>query len=173
MNISEHSMRRRETTLPPLFPKVKKDIATPNQAHQRTAQIVQFFAISPLISKRRRRLPSALQAEKFTHKRANGKKMTMLRFYAFRIMNRDNDFKMLLRAGELSHQFIVDDFAKIETDRLNHIRFNQENLHAVSYSCLTDAVETDGSARNVGQLVVLASSFTSGPRYMHENARTQ
>ena len=99
--------------------------------------------------------------------------MTMLRFYAFRIMNRDNDFKMLLRAGELSHQFIVDDFAKIETDRLNHIRFNQENLHAVSYSCLTDAVETDGSARNVGQLVVLASSFTSGPRYMHENARTQ
>ena len=99
------------------------------------------------------------------------KKMSMLQFYAFRIMQRDGDFNILLRAGELSHQFIVDVFAKIETDRLNLLRTKQEQLRAASYTALRDAVETDGDVRDVGQLVVLPSSFTGGPRYMHEKCQ--
>ena len=98
-------------------------------------------------------------------------KMSMLQFYAFRIMQRDGDFNILLRAGELSHQFIVDVFAKIETDRLNLLRTKQEQLRAASYTALRDAVETDGDVRDVGQLVVLPSSFTGGPRYMHEKCQ--
>ena len=99
------------------------------------------------------------------------KKMSMLQFYAFRIMQRDGDFNILLRAGELSNQFIVDVFAKIETDRLNLFRTKQEQCRAASYTALRDAVETDGDASNVGQLVVLPSSFTGGPRYMHEKCQ--
>ena len=99
------------------------------------------------------------------------KKMSMLQFYAFRIMQRDGDFNILLRAGELSHQFIVDVFANIETDRLNLLRTKQEQLRAASYTALRDAVETDGDVRDVGQLVVLPSSFTGGPRYMHEKCQ--
>ncbi|XP_065832990.1 uncharacterized protein [Oscarella lobularis] len=99
------------------------------------------------------------------------KKMSMLQFYAFRIMQRDGDFNILLRAAELSHQFIVDVFAKIETDRLNLLRTKQEQCRAASYTALRDAVETDGDASNVGQLVVLPSSFTGGPRYMHEKCQ--
>ena len=34
-----------------------------------------------------------------------------------------------------------------------------------------DAVETDHNVRNVGQLVVLPSTFTGGPRYMHEKCQ--
>ncbi|XP_065831025.1 uncharacterized protein [Oscarella lobularis] len=96
--------------------------------------------------------------------------MSMLQFYAFRIMQRDGDFNIILRAGELS-QLIVDVFAKIETDRLNHLRTKQEQLRAASYTALRDAVETDGDVRNVGQLVVLPSSFTGGHRYMHEKCQ--
>ncbi|XP_065835787.1 uncharacterized protein [Oscarella lobularis] len=99
------------------------------------------------------------------------KKMTMLQFYAFRLMQRDGDFNTLLRAGKLSHQFIVDVFAKIETDRLNHMRHHQDDLRAASYTTLRDAVEADGDPSNVGQLVVLPSSFTGGPRYMHEKCQ--
>ena len=72
------------------------------------------------------------------------KKITMLQFYAFRLMQRDGDFNTLLRAGKLSHQFIVDVFAKIETDRLNHMRHHQDDLRAASYTTLRDAVEADG-----------------------------
>ena len=39
------------------------------------------------------------------------------------------------------------------------------------YTALRDAVETDGEVSNVSQLVVLPSSFTGGPRYMHEKCQ--
>uniref|UniRef100_UPI00358ED5B8 uncharacterized protein n=1 Tax=Myxine glutinosa TaxID=7769 RepID=UPI00358ED5B8 len=74
----------------------------------------------------------------------------------------------ILRYGQLFHQFIVDMYAKIESERLCFIRHNQKRLRVESYVHLRDAVANDGHAANVGQLVILPSSFTGGPRYMHE-----
>ena len=93
-------------------------------------------------------------------------------FYAYRIMLRTDDFNTLHRCGHLFHQFITDImFAKIEEERLNFIRFNQTKLRAEEYIHLKDAIRDDKDTNEIGQLIILPSSFTGGMRYMHE--RTQ
>ncbi len=68
-------------------------------------------------------------------------------------------------------QFLVDVHAKVEGERLLFIHKNQKQLRAESYSHLEDAITTDRNVSNAGQLAILPSTFTGGPRYMHE--RTQ
>jgi hypothetical protein len=65
----------------------------------------------------------------------------------------------------------VDLYAKIETERLNLIKCNQRQLRAENYIHLKDSIDREGAQReagDVGQVVILPSSFTGDPRYMHE-----
>jgi len=62
-------------------------------------------------------------------------------------------------------------YAKIETERLNYIRFNQCKPRVDNYIYLQDSINNEIDPKGIGQLVVLPSSFTGGPRYMPE--RTQ
>ena len=68
-------------------------------------------------------------------------------------------------------QYVVDMYAKIESSRLQYLRFNQSQLCAYLYQGLADVVlasdgQVDGS--QLGKKVVLPSSFTGGPRYQHQ-----
>ena len=99
-----------------------------------------------------------------------GKKVSANDYYAYRIMHRQNSFNIILRCRQLFHQYIVDMYAKIESERLLFIRTHQQQLRVADYIHLRDSLTNDGHA-NVGQLVILPSSFTGGPRYMAE--RTQ
>lgn len=100
------------------------------------------------------------------------KTVSAANFYSFRLMIRTDEFNHLIYFRALFSQFLVDMFAKIETERLNFIRHNQAKLRADSYIHLQDAVgRQDANTSNLGQMVVLPSSFTGSPRYMHE--RTQ
>ncbi|XP_024888866.1 uncharacterized protein LOC112465530, partial [Temnothorax curvispinosus] len=93
-------------------------------------------------------------------------------FYSYRIMVREGEVNHLVYFRSLFSQFLVDMYAKIETERLNYIRNNQVQLRADSYIHLRDAMgKQDADVAQMGQMVVLPSSFTGGPRYMHE--RTQ
>ena len=93
-------------------------------------------------------------------------------FYSYRIMVRQGEVNHLLLFRSLLSQFLVDMYAKIESERLSFIKNNQAQLRADSYIHLRDAVgRHDANADQLGQLIVLPSSFTGGPRYMHE--RTQ
>lgn len=93
-------------------------------------------------------------------------------FYSHRIMIRNSENNFLLRFGALFSQYLVDQYAKIETERLNYIRHHQSKLRADNYIHLKDAVRRqDADANQLGQMVILPSSFTGSPRYMHE--RTQ
>ncbi len=83
-------------------------------------------------------------------------------------MVKPQEYNHLLRCGRLFHQFVVDMFAKIESKRLGYIRREQIKLRVENYIHLRDAVMNDGNANNVGQLVILPSTFTGGPRYMYE-----
>ena len=58
-------------------------------------------------------------------------------------------------------------YAKIETERLLFIRLNQRKLRVDNYIHFRDAIAADGTASNLGKLVILPS-FTGNPRYMHE-----
>ncbi|GBL77760.1 hypothetical protein AVEN_152973-1 [Araneus ventricosus] len=99
------------------------------------------------------------------------KKISAMQFYAYRMMQSIPDFNILLRSKTLFHQFIVDMYAKIESERLLYIRLNQRTLRVEQYVHLRDAVMNDGIVADIGQLIILLSSFTGGPKYMHE--RTQ
>ena len=97
----------------------------------------------------------------------NGKKVTQMAYYAFHIMVRDANH--LLRARHLFQQFLVDIYCKIETERLMFIRQEQKKLRAHSHHRLRDSfLPSDADSWNAGQHFILPSTFTGGPRYMHE-----
>ena len=75
--------------------------------------------------------------------------------------------------GRLLQQFIVDAYSSIEESRLLWLRNNQKKLRAEVYQGLADMVNaSDGrEQRNLGAIgrrIVLPSSFTGGPRFMHQ-----
>ena len=92
-------------------------------------------------------------------------------YYAYRFMTRATDFNPLHRSRDLFHQFAVDMAAKMESERLCYIKLNQKQLRSDSYVHLRDGVRNDVDPRNLGTVCILPSTFTGGPRYMHE--RTQ
>lgn len=83
-------------------------------------------------------------------------------------MIRANQSIHILKCRKLFHQFIVDMYAKIESERLLYIRLNQKKLRVENYIHLRDAIEQDGNISNIGQKVILPSSYTGSPRHMHE-----
>ena len=51
-----------------------------------------------------------------------------MNFYAYRLMIRDSADSLLLKSGRLLHPYAVNMYVKIETERLQFIRFDQEKL---------------------------------------------
>ncbi|KAL4083881.1 hypothetical protein QTP88_029197 [Uroleucon formosanum] len=81
-------------------------------------------------------------------------------------------FKVVIHIKNHQKNIEADEYAKIETERLNYIKNNQAKLRADIYIHLKDAIGRRGiEANQLGQMVILPSTFTGGPRYMHE--RTQ
>lgn len=99
------------------------------------------------------------------------KKVSAMQFYAHRIMIRDIYDNHLLRCKQLFNQFIVDMYAKIESERLNYIRANQKDLRVDEYTSLRDAINTDCNPNDIGKKVILPATFTGSPRHMHEYAQ--
>ena len=98
----------------------------------------------------------------------NGRKLTAMVYYRYHIMIREN-VSVLLRAKQLFQQYLVDAYCKIETERLQFLRHEQTALRADCYQDLWDAIlDGDGDPNSVGHRIILPSTFTGGPRYMHE-----
>jgi len=72
-------------------------------------------------------------------------------FYSYRIMERQGQNNYMLLYRNLLNQFLVDMYAKIETERLNFIRHNQSKLRAENYVHLKDAMcKGDGQVSEIG-----------------------
>ncbi|CAK9806562.1 hypothetical protein ANTPLA_LOCUS4936 [Anthophora plagiata] len=80
------------------------------------------------------------------------KKCIAMNYYSYRLMIRENEDNHILKCRQLFHQYIVDMYAKIETERLIFIRLNQTKLRSKEYVHLRDAVVNDGNTTNVGRL---------------------
>ena len=105
-----------------------------------------------------------------TNKEMN-KKCSAMHYYSYRLMIRQDEENYILKCREFFHQFVVDMYAKIESERLLYIRLNQTKLRSEQYIHLRDAVINDGNTTNVGRLTILPSSYTGSPRHMHEYAQ--
>jgi hypothetical protein len=60
--------------------------------------------------------------------RPTDKKVSVMDFYAHRLMIRDGSINHILKCRQLFHQFIVDMYVKIESERLLFIRLNQKKF---------------------------------------------
>ena len=96
------------------------------------------------------------------------KRVSAMNFYAYRMMARAGTDNFLLYTRTLFHQFLVDMYAKIESQRLLFIKTHQKELRVENYIHLRDSLAKSKSPNEIGKTVVLPSSFTGGPRYMHE-----
>lgn len=94
-----------------------------------------------------------------------------MNYYSYRLMVRLNEINHILNCRRLCNQFIVDVYAKIESERLNFIRFNQKKLKSEQYIHLRDAIQNDGNINDIGQMTILPATYTGSPRHMHEYAQ--
>ncbi|GFY32140.1 helitron_like_N domain-containing protein [Trichonephila clavipes] len=101
------------------------------------------------------------------------KKVSAMNYYSYRLMIRQNAENHILKCRQLFHQYIVDMYAKIETERLLYIRLNQTELCSEQYIHLRDAIVNDGNVNpnELGRMAILPSTFTGSPRHMHEYAQ--
>ncbi|KAI3801999.1 hypothetical protein L1987_30120 [Smallanthus sonchifolius] len=95
---------------------------------------------------------------------------TMREFFAYRIQDRVNNFSLILNSRRLFQQFLVDAYTMVESERLFFIRKQQKVLRCESFENLRN-VQNQGNTdiSNLGQRVILPSSFTGGARYMMQN----
>ena len=100
----------------------------------------------------------------------DGKKVSCMNYYAYRLMVRNGEDSHILKCRRLFQQYVVDMYAKIETERLLYIRLNQVKLRSEEYIHLRDAVVADSHVRpeDIGKTVILPSTFVGSPRHMHE-----
>ncbi|GFX28377.1 helitron_like_N domain-containing protein [Trichonephila clavipes] len=99
-------------------------------------------------------------------------KVSSMNYYAHRIMVRQHQDNYILRYRQLFHQYIVDMYAKVESERLRFLRFNQAKLRSEEYIHLRDAVagNIDGNLNpnDIGNAFILPSSYIGSLRNMQE-----
>ena len=94
--------------------------------------------------------------------------VTPRQFAAFYLMVRHGYANYLQRCQRLYEAYIVDQYCKIEQQRLAWCRFNQPILRSHVYCGIQDATEEgDCSASSIGRRIILPSSFGGSPRHMH------
>ena len=84
------------------------------------------------------------------------KYVSAMQYYAYQLCDRPGSY--IHRFGRLFHQYIVDQFTKIELGRLNFFRHNQDKIRADLYQNIKDAAnELLGKFK--GLRIVLPSTY--------------
>jgi len=91
----------------------------------------------------------------------------MATYYAQRV-HFNGELSALHLGGRLFQKYIVDVTAKTEQNTLNFLVLNQAQLRVELYEGLADMVEHDFQLDHaqVGQRIVLPTSFCGSPRFM-------
>ncbi|XP_012850810.1 PREDICTED: uncharacterized protein LOC105970521 [Erythranthe guttata] len=98
------------------------------------------------------------------------RKLSMREFFAYLIQKWHGEHSLLLHSKKLFQQFSVDGFSMVESQRLNFIRFNQDQLRVDMYKGIEEKIfKGDTEGKSVGQHIIIPGSFTASPRYMFNN----
>ncbi|XP_050439872.1 uncharacterized protein LOC126845266 isoform X2 [Adelges cooleyi] len=83
---------------------------------------------------------------------------------------RHNKFSLIHAGRFLLQQYVCDQYIRMEANNLNYIRTHQSDLFAETYQGLMDHINQQHNLDNadVGQRVILRSTFTGCPRYMKQ-----
>ncbi|KAI5397540.1 hypothetical protein KIW84_063382 [Lathyrus oleraceus] len=97
----------------------------------------------------------------------NGRRVSCRAYYSYMLQIRPNDQSMLLNAGQLLQQYVVDNYVKIESGRLRWIKEHQSDIRSELYQGLHDALHVgETNAENIGKRTILPSSFIGSRRDM-------
>ena len=91
--------------------------------------------------------------------------VTALQYYSYMLCDRSTSY--IHRFGRLFHQYIVDQYSKIELARLNFFRHNQDQIRADLYQNIKDA-DPQLLGHNIGKRIVLPSTYKGSPRNMQQ-----
>jgi len=95
--------------------------------------------------------------------------VTCMQYYSYLLHHRSSHPSLLHLGGRLFQQYVVDNYIKMECLRLEWIKHHQQDLRTEVYRGLQDAVlQDETNANNIGQRVILPSSFIGGPRDMQQ-----
>ncbi|KAH9075933.1 hypothetical protein Ae201684P_012423 [Aphanomyces euteiches] len=97
----------------------------------------------------------------------NGKNVSLNNYARYHLYER-GAFSPLHASGPLLQVFAVDNFAKVENQRLGFLRDQTNNLRSDTYRAVHDAVSHDVDVNSIGKRIVLPSSYMGGPRYMRQ-----
>jgi hypothetical protein len=101
---------------------------------------------------------------------SNPPRITQTLYSAFRLHIHDGEYPTIHRGGRLFQQYVVDMWASADQTRLSYLRTSQAELRATLYNGLEDLMsgEEIGNPKDVGQRVVLPSSYIGGPRHQQQ-----
>ena len=98
----------------------------------------------------------------------DNKKVTLTQYISYHLMIRNAvPLSPVHHLNKLSQQWIVDQYCKIELGRLTYLKLDQKALRADLYSGLVDNM-VQGDLEQTGRPIILPSSYTGGPQYMHQ-----
>ncbi|KAH9558543.1 hypothetical protein CY35_06G014300 [Sphagnum magellanicum] len=100
--------------------------------------------------------------------RAQSKKITARKWACYHMQDRNPALHALFVYGKrLYQEWVVDQYNKMESQRLFYIRNNQGPLRVAIYGGVVDAItNNDANINNLGRLIVLPSLFIGGHRHM-------
>ena len=87
-------------------------------------------------------------------------RLTMTEWFSYRIMDKMNEVDTILRSVKLFHQFLVDGWTMIESERLLFIRRDQNVLRADKYVNLQGVTSISDSPSHIaGRCIILPSIY--------------
>ncbi|SGY12880.1 BQ5605_C011g06639 [Microbotryum silenes-dioicae] len=119
-----------------------------------------YLPVSVLLTKAKRRTKTATMRMKTAGDEENGDgERTRLRddhqgdeeYLAYYLHERGDYFSIPHATQRLLLEFVTDGYSQVETDRLNYIRFRQENLRLTTAQGITDAVANGLTPDQIGR----------------------
>ncbi|XP_076045864.1 uncharacterized protein LOC143028110 [Oratosquilla oratoria] len=104
------------------------------------------------------------QCKPGTTKEMKNNRLSPAMFYSSLYMEREGFFNHITKSRRLFQQFVVDNYVKMESNKLTYFELNQSQIRKER----ADILNCTNKGSDTGQRVVLPASFIGGPRYMKE-----
>ena len=98
--------------------------------------------------------------------RGGSDSISQSQFFGFHLFERLDHFSTAHYCGRLFQELIVDCWAQTESNRLRWVEQNQKQLRSDTYKGLSDALHDGDHLQDVGNKIILPSSFSGSARNM-------
>ena len=102
-------------------------------------------------------------------KKKNGKRVSRSEYVKYRLALKKDTYNPFILGRKLFQQYCVDQYVRVENDRMKYIRDHQKEICAESYFELESWINDDEIGNKKFKKIVLPSSVTGSPRYIEQN----